>query len=128
MAPHRYAAKFDPFLSLDCAPVPSTLAQPKERKGSKFAIWQPCLEVVGEGDEGDEDDEGDERALPLEHALHELAEGHELHDDGLYPHHVVQEDLEKEAIDLPSSPLVRSKFCPMKIDHKSGLTLYYGYG
>ena len=27
MAPLRYAAKFDPFLSLDCAPRPSTLAQ-----------------------------------------------------------------------------------------------------
>ena len=35
-------AKFDPFLSLDCAPTPSTLAQPKERKGSNFAIWKPC--------------------------------------------------------------------------------------
>ena len=34
-------AKFDPFLSLDCAPQPSTLAQSKERKGSNFAIWQP---------------------------------------------------------------------------------------
>ena len=42
MAPLRYAAKFDPFLSLDCAPTPSTLAQSKERKGSNFAIWQPC--------------------------------------------------------------------------------------
>ena len=39
MAPLRYAAKFDPFLSLDCAPTPSTLAQSKERKGSNFAIW-----------------------------------------------------------------------------------------
>ena len=42
MAPLRCAAKFDPFLSLDCAPTPSTLAQAKERKGSNFAIWQPC--------------------------------------------------------------------------------------
>ena len=42
MAPLRYAAKFDPFLFLDCAPTPSTLAQSKERKGSNFAIWQPC--------------------------------------------------------------------------------------
>ena len=42
MAPLRYAAKFDPFLSLDCAPTPSTLAQSKERKGSNFGIWQPC--------------------------------------------------------------------------------------
>ena len=40
MAPLRYTAKFDPFLSLDCAPTPSTLAQSKERKGSNFAIWQ----------------------------------------------------------------------------------------
>ena len=39
----RYAtlAKFDPFLSLECGPTPSTLAQSKERKGSNFAIWQP---------------------------------------------------------------------------------------
>ena len=35
----RYAAKFDPFLSLDCAPMASTLAQFKERKGSNFTIW-----------------------------------------------------------------------------------------
>ena len=41
MAPLRYAAKFDLFLSLDCAPTPSTLAQSKERQGSNFAIWQP---------------------------------------------------------------------------------------
>ena len=38
MAVLCYAAKFDPLLSLDCAP---TLAQSKERKGSNFAIWQP---------------------------------------------------------------------------------------
>ena len=43
MAPLRCAAKLDPFLSLDCAPAPSTLSQSKERKGSNFAIWQPCL-------------------------------------------------------------------------------------
>ena len=42
MAPLPHAAKYDPFLSLDCAPKPSTLAQSKERKGSNFAIWQPC--------------------------------------------------------------------------------------
>ena len=41
MAPLRYTAKLDPFLSLDCAPTTSTLAQSKERKGSNFAIWQP---------------------------------------------------------------------------------------
>ena len=45
MAPLRYAAKFDPFFSLDCAPTPSTLAQSKERKGSNFAIWQPWQKV-----------------------------------------------------------------------------------
>ena len=36
MAPLHYAANFDPFLSLDCAPTPSVLAQSKEKKGSKF--------------------------------------------------------------------------------------------
>ena len=46
MAPLRCAAKFDPFLSLDCAPTPSTLPQSKERKGSNFAIWQPCHQGV----------------------------------------------------------------------------------
>ena len=35
-------AKFDPFLS--CA-FPSNLAQSEERKGSNFAIWQPCAKV-----------------------------------------------------------------------------------
>ena len=50
MAPLCYNAKFDPFLSLDCAPMPSTLAQSKKRKGSKFAIWQPCLEGDGGGE------------------------------------------------------------------------------
>ena len=49
LAPLRYAAKFDPFLSLDCAPTPSTLAQSKERKGSNFAIWQPCHQALGRG-------------------------------------------------------------------------------
>ena len=41
MAPLSYAAKSDPFLSMDCAPMPSTLALFKEKKGSNFAIWQP---------------------------------------------------------------------------------------
>ena len=40
MAPLRCAAKFDPFLSLDCARVEGMGAQSKERKGSNFAIWQ----------------------------------------------------------------------------------------
>ena len=64
-------AKFDPFLSLDCARVEGVGAQSKERKGSNFAaqrsgaivlqarraehlrfknlaiaIWQPCLQLV----------------------------------------------------------------------------------
>ena len=46
MAPLRCAAKFDPFLSLDCAPMPSTPAQSKDRKGSNFAIWQPCAQAA----------------------------------------------------------------------------------
>ena len=37
MAPLRCAAKFDPFLSLDCARVEGVGAQSKERKGSNFA-------------------------------------------------------------------------------------------
>ena len=47
MALLRYAAKFDPFLSLVCATTPSTLAQSKERKGSNFAIWKPCPKPSG---------------------------------------------------------------------------------
>ena len=46
MAPLRYTAKFDPFLSLDCAPTLYTLAQSKEKKGSNFAIWQHCSGVL----------------------------------------------------------------------------------
>ena len=40
----RYATlqNLIPFLSLDCTRTPSTPAQSKERKGSNFAIWQPC--------------------------------------------------------------------------------------
>ena len=48
LAPLRYTAKFDPFLSLDCgdcAPTPSILAQSKEMKGSNFAIWQHWRET-----------------------------------------------------------------------------------
>ena len=37
MAPLRYAAKFDPFLSLDCARVEAVRAQSKERMGSNYA-------------------------------------------------------------------------------------------
>ena len=47
-------AKFDPFLSLDYAPTPSSPAQSKEWMGSNFAIWQPWrqdeeLQLVGQG-------------------------------------------------------------------------------
>ena len=63
MAPLRYAAKFDPFFSLDCAPtLPSTLAQSKERKGSNFAIWQPCSQEVDQSGPTDEWKEGAETA------------------------------------------------------------------
>ena len=44
MAPLRYAAKFDPFLSMDCARV--------EGGGSNFAIWQPCRDRDGGKDKG----------------------------------------------------------------------------
>ena len=47
MAPQRYAAKFDPFLSLECAFSPSTLAHSNERKRSNLAIWQPCTQGGG---------------------------------------------------------------------------------
>ena len=48
MAPLHYTAKFDPFsfLGLRPPPPPSTLAQSKERKGSNFAIWQPCFQRI----------------------------------------------------------------------------------
>ena len=46
MASLRCAPKFVLFLFLDCAPRPSTLAQSKERKGSNFAIWQPCVDAA----------------------------------------------------------------------------------
>ena len=52
MAPLRCAAKLDPFLSLDCAPTPSTLAQSEERRGSNFAIWQPWMKEESEKGEG----------------------------------------------------------------------------
>ena len=46
-----YAAKFNPFLSLDCARVEGVGAQSKGRKGLNFAIWQPCpqdtADIVG---------------------------------------------------------------------------------
>ena len=67
MAPLRYAAKLDPFLSLDCAPTPSTPAQSKERKGSNFAIWQPCVQaqVPGHRDQGHVGELGVERQQDL---------------------------------------------------------------
>ena len=36
MAPLRYAAKFDPFLSLDCAATPSTPGTIQGKEGIKF--------------------------------------------------------------------------------------------
>ena len=42
MALLRYTAKLDPFFSLDFARLEGRGAQSKERKGSNFAIWQPC--------------------------------------------------------------------------------------
>ena len=45
MAPLRCAAKFDPFLSLDCARMEGMAAQSKERKGSNFAT-QLCGAIV----------------------------------------------------------------------------------
>ena len=38
MAPLRCAAKFDPFLSLDCARVEGVGAPSKEREGSNLAV------------------------------------------------------------------------------------------
>ena len=37
IAPLRCAARFDPFLSLDCAGLEGVGAQSRERKGSNFA-------------------------------------------------------------------------------------------
>ena len=45
LAPLCNAAKFDPFIFLDGAPTPSTLAQSK-RKESNLAIWQHCFDRV----------------------------------------------------------------------------------
>ena len=42
MAPLRYVAKFDPFLSLDCAPTPSTLAP-------EFLDEFPWLKAISRG-------------------------------------------------------------------------------
>ena len=49
MALLRYAAQFDPFLSLNCAPTLSALVQSKEGKRSNFAIWQPWLQSAKKG-------------------------------------------------------------------------------
>ena len=79
MAPLRYAAKFDPFLSLDCAPTPSTLAQSKETKGSNFAIWQPC-------GQGAPPDPGRRLGLPGAAAGLREQEAHPLVLQGALPH------------------------------------------
>ena len=39
------------------------------------------------------------------------------------PHHKIAFN----SLQIHSSPIVRSTFCQMKIDHKSALTLYPGY-
>ena len=49
MAPLRYAAKFDPFLSLDCARVEGVVAQSKERKGTNFAAQHSGAIIQGGG-------------------------------------------------------------------------------
>ena len=43
MAPLCCTSKFDAFLSLDCPTPPPT--RRNARKGSNFAIWQPCQRV-----------------------------------------------------------------------------------
>ena len=53
---------------LDCTPTPATLAQSEERKGSNFAIRQPCDKE--EEEEGDEDDrETFDTQLPTRHSV-----------------------------------------------------------
>merc|ERR1712024_44789 len=44
----RYASlqNLSPSFSWIARPTPSTPAQSKERKGSNFAIWQPCFVVL----------------------------------------------------------------------------------
>ena len=60
MAPLHYAAKFNPFFPWL---APSTLAQSKERKGSNFAIWQPCCKEEEREDGVDENDEEDGNSI-----------------------------------------------------------------
>ena len=52
MAPLRCAAKFDPFLSLDCATRPSTLAQLKEGRDQIL----PSGNLVGDNNRTDIED------------------------------------------------------------------------
>ena len=102
MAPLRCAAKFDPFFALDCAPTPSTLAQSKERKGSNFAIWQPC---VPEG-------HAEERA-PLQLRHQHLVADVERGACGGGGHHLRRRRprwrrgyIRREALNFPSQPLI----------------------
>ena len=46
MAPLCYAAKFDPFLSLDYTRVEDMGAQSKERKGTHFAVQHSGAIVI----------------------------------------------------------------------------------
>ena len=50
MAPLRYAAKFDPFLSLDCAPTPSTLAQSRKGRNQILPSGNLGQVLIGGGD------------------------------------------------------------------------------
>ena len=45
MAPLRWAAKFDPFLSFNCARVEGVGPQSKERKGSNFCHLATLAQV-----------------------------------------------------------------------------------
>ena len=80
----RYAAKFDPFLSLDCTAMLSTLAQSKERKGSNFAIWQPCEQdagAVGRGDAVEARGAGRDAAVPVREPRQAAPPQHARHED-----------------------------------------------
>ncbi len=66
--------------------------QEDEEKGDWCHVG---LGKVRDGHEAGEGDSGSDRVLPLQAALHELAQGYELHHDGLDAHHVAQEHLKK---------------------------------
>ena len=53
MAPLRYTAKFDPFLSWDCAPCPPLWRKP--RRGKDQILPSGNLEILEEEEEDDSD-------------------------------------------------------------------------